>query len=193
MMKIAGSESGSISQKHGSEDPDPDQPQNVMDPEHWTLKSYKNKSHELWLTWAETIRGKINNCWTINVSNLSLPHSFPPICRFCFCPQFFWLSKKVGCTNKRKDNCWKINVLNLSLPHSFCSCLLLKKAMPEEIVPHWAATLRRKIKICWTINVSNLSMPHSFPSICRLCFTHDFSGCLTKRCLKKVFHVGLQH
>jgi hypothetical protein len=36
MMKIAGSESefgsGSISQKHGSEDPDP--PQNVMDPEH---------------------------------------------------------------------------------------------------------------------------------------------------------------
>jgi hypothetical protein len=33
--KIAGSgsESGSISQKHGSEDPDP--PQNVMDPEHW--------------------------------------------------------------------------------------------------------------------------------------------------------------
>ncbi len=35
MTKIAGSgsESGSISQKHGSEDPDP--LQNVMDPEHW--------------------------------------------------------------------------------------------------------------------------------------------------------------
>ncbi len=33
MTKIAGS--GSISQKHGSEDPDP--PQNVMDPEHWFL------------------------------------------------------------------------------------------------------------------------------------------------------------
>jgi hypothetical protein len=33
MTKIAGSESGSISQKHGSEDPDP--PQNVMVPEHW--------------------------------------------------------------------------------------------------------------------------------------------------------------
>jgi hypothetical protein len=32
MTKIAGS--GSISQKHGSEDPDPDPPQNVMDPEH---------------------------------------------------------------------------------------------------------------------------------------------------------------
>ncbi len=37
MTKIAGSgsESGSISQKHGSEDPDQDPPQNVMDPEHW--------------------------------------------------------------------------------------------------------------------------------------------------------------
>jgi hypothetical protein len=32
MTKIAGS--GSISQKHGSEDPDPDPPQNVMNPEH---------------------------------------------------------------------------------------------------------------------------------------------------------------
>jgi hypothetical protein len=31
MTKIAGS--GSISQRHGSEDPDPHQ--NVMDPEHW--------------------------------------------------------------------------------------------------------------------------------------------------------------
>jgi hypothetical protein len=45
MTKIAGSRSrirvresgsGSISQKHGSEDPDP--PQNVMDPEHWILE-----------------------------------------------------------------------------------------------------------------------------------------------------------
>jgi hypothetical protein len=37
MTKIAGSgsRSGSISQKHGSKDPDPDPPQNVMDPEHW--------------------------------------------------------------------------------------------------------------------------------------------------------------
>jgi hypothetical protein len=38
MTKIAGSGSGSISQKHGSEDPDPDPPQNVMDPEHCDLK-----------------------------------------------------------------------------------------------------------------------------------------------------------
>ncbi len=35
MTKIAGS--GSISQRHGSADPDPDPPQNVMDPQHcWT-------------------------------------------------------------------------------------------------------------------------------------------------------------
>jgi hypothetical protein len=35
MMKLAGSgsESGSISQSHGSADPDPHQ--NVMDPQHW--------------------------------------------------------------------------------------------------------------------------------------------------------------
>jgi hypothetical protein len=33
MTKIAGS--GSISQRHGSADPDPDPPQNVMDPQHW--------------------------------------------------------------------------------------------------------------------------------------------------------------
>jgi hypothetical protein len=32
MTKIAGS--GSISQRHGSADPDPDPPQNFMDPEH---------------------------------------------------------------------------------------------------------------------------------------------------------------
>ncbi len=37
MKKIegSGSESGSISQRHGSADPDPDPPQNVMDPQHW--------------------------------------------------------------------------------------------------------------------------------------------------------------
>jgi hypothetical protein len=26
---------GSISQRYGTEDPDPDPPQNVMDPQHW--------------------------------------------------------------------------------------------------------------------------------------------------------------
>ncbi len=35
MTKIAGSGSGSISQRHGSVDPDP--PQNVMDPQHCSI------------------------------------------------------------------------------------------------------------------------------------------------------------
>jgi hypothetical protein len=41
MPKIAGtgSESGSISQRHGSADPDPDPQQNVMDPQHWWIYS----------------------------------------------------------------------------------------------------------------------------------------------------------
>jgi hypothetical protein len=39
MTKIAGSGFGSISQRHGSGDPDPDPHQNVMDPEHyWKLR-----------------------------------------------------------------------------------------------------------------------------------------------------------
>jgi hypothetical protein len=39
MTKIAGS--GSISQRHGSADPDPDPHQNIMDPEHWLVTVYK--------------------------------------------------------------------------------------------------------------------------------------------------------
>jgi hypothetical protein len=35
--KIAGSGSGSISQRHGSADPDPDPYQNVMDLQHWKI------------------------------------------------------------------------------------------------------------------------------------------------------------
>ncbi len=38
MIKITGSGSGFISQKHGSADPDPDPPKNVMDPEHWLVE-----------------------------------------------------------------------------------------------------------------------------------------------------------
>jgi len=33
LAKIA--RSGSMSQRHRSEDPDPDPPQNIMDPQHW--------------------------------------------------------------------------------------------------------------------------------------------------------------
>jgi hypothetical protein len=43
MTKIAGS--GSISQRQGSADPDPDPPQNVMDPQQWP-RQYLN----FWLT-----------------------------------------------------------------------------------------------------------------------------------------------
>ncbi len=39
VMKIEGPESGSISQRHGSADPDPDPHQNVMDPQHWLRDS----------------------------------------------------------------------------------------------------------------------------------------------------------
>ena len=39
MTKIAGS--GSISQRHGSADPDPDPPQNVMDPQHCSYHQRK--------------------------------------------------------------------------------------------------------------------------------------------------------
>ncbi len=39
MTKIGGSESGSISQRHGSADLDPDPHQNVMDPQHCKIGS----------------------------------------------------------------------------------------------------------------------------------------------------------
>jgi hypothetical protein len=44
MIKIAGSgsDSGSISQRHGSADPDPDPHQNVMDPQHWFVRISSN-------------------------------------------------------------------------------------------------------------------------------------------------------
>ncbi len=42
MTKIAGS--GSTSQRHGSADPDPDPPQNFMDPEHWKKQKSENKT-----------------------------------------------------------------------------------------------------------------------------------------------------
>jgi hypothetical protein len=46
MTKIAGSgsESGSISQKHGSADPDLDPPQNVMDPVHCQQTQFINNT-----------------------------------------------------------------------------------------------------------------------------------------------------
>jgi hypothetical protein len=59
-MKIEGSESGSesISQRHGSADPDPDPHQNVMDPQHCYLQwlifhqepRYLEPSPRAWIT-----------------------------------------------------------------------------------------------------------------------------------------------
>ncbi len=47
-MKIAGSgsESGSICQRHGSADSDPDPHQNVMDPQHWQKPSRRQPPEE---------------------------------------------------------------------------------------------------------------------------------------------------
>jgi hypothetical protein len=46
----SGSESGSISQRHGSADPDP--PQNVMDPQHWFMVCITalHRTVQLWST-----------------------------------------------------------------------------------------------------------------------------------------------
>jgi hypothetical protein len=56
MTKIAGSgsaygsgyesRSGSISQRHGSADPDPDPPQNVMHPQHWLIHYSEGQGRE---------------------------------------------------------------------------------------------------------------------------------------------------
>ncbi len=51
MTKIAGS--GSISQRHGfaDQDPDPDQHQNVMDPQHWEkLEKLADEGKIKWLS-----------------------------------------------------------------------------------------------------------------------------------------------
>ncbi len=60
MTKIAGSGSGSISQKHGSEDPDP--PQNVMDPKHW-LQVLKTESYHEFESGLVTNSLALCNCF----------------------------------------------------------------------------------------------------------------------------------
>ncbi len=78
VTKIAESESGSISQRHGSADPDPDPHQDLMDPKHWkkvgsgfgTIISdpdpqhfclkYLNRAVQRWICW----RG----CWRCAVA-----------------------------------------------------------------------------------------------------------------------------
>jgi hypothetical protein len=63
MTKIAGS--GSISQRHGSEDPDPDSPQNVMDPQHWVWHRTAGKYHRvnsIFVNVPITLRSRVNEC-----------------------------------------------------------------------------------------------------------------------------------
>ncbi len=58
MTKIAGSGSRSISQRHGSADPDPDPHQNVMESEHWiNLQLNAGCWLRIWLsvTWTRTV------------------------------------------------------------------------------------------------------------------------------------------
>ncbi len=75
LTKIAGS--GSISQRHGSEDPDPDPHQNVMDPEHrcslWTLPmSLSNRD----VSYLEKINRDVV-CRDVSCNVRALPRHFP--------------------------------------------------------------------------------------------------------------------
>ncbi len=63
MTKIAGSGSGSISQRHGSADPDPHPPQNIMDPQHcfYSFYSLQCQLRLLHLSCPRVIGDKIFN------------------------------------------------------------------------------------------------------------------------------------
>ncbi len=65
MTKKAGSGSGSISQRHGSADPDPDSLQNVMDQEHCLLVTFVRKTKRLLVTF---IRIRVpTKSWTVTL------------------------------------------------------------------------------------------------------------------------------
>ncbi len=56
MMKIKGSGSESINQRHGSADPDPNPHQNVMDPQHWSW--VQDVYHTTWANVHQVVRGE---------------------------------------------------------------------------------------------------------------------------------------
>jgi hypothetical protein len=82
MMKIegtaSGSESGSISQRHGSVDPDPHK--NVMDPQHWFLAFtfsklvISNRHFRWWKFFSDT--KLIKNVWCVSCFRLLILHQF---------------------------------------------------------------------------------------------------------------------
>jgi hypothetical protein len=86
MANIAGSGSESGSIRHGSEDPDPDPPQNVMDPQHWYKRigtvvkdnnerqlMYPFEQYQMWLSftkWQAQIEPERNARYVIFVLSL---------------------------------------------------------------------------------------------------------------------------
>ncbi len=72
MKKIAGSgsTSGSISQKHGSTDPDPKPHQNVMDPKHWA----NARIPVLNSVWPSRARGEYGMFCTVMEAANGLPY-----------------------------------------------------------------------------------------------------------------------
>jgi hypothetical protein len=64
MTKTEGPRSGIISQRHGSADPDPDPPQNVMDPQHCLLLQNKLNTYKA--------------CPTLRLSGVCSPLPRPP-------------------------------------------------------------------------------------------------------------------
>jgi hypothetical protein len=81
MTKIE--ESGSISQRHGSADPDPDPPLNFMDPQHCRKVSILCKDHleslkwpHLVISWVDFIMSRQIYCTGTLIVN-QFTHSFP--------------------------------------------------------------------------------------------------------------------
>jgi hypothetical protein len=88
MTKIAGS--GSIDQRHGSADPDPDPPQNVMDPHHWLIVFSKAGFAYDWISFIADVGGwtgtLIGIRYALHVEKIDL-NPFFLLKSFCFvCP-----------------------------------------------------------------------------------------------------------
>jgi hypothetical protein len=85
MMNLEGSGSGSISQRHGSADPDPHQ--NVMDPEHWflgKLPEYSTVPVTVSVTWLLlkplVVQAIVFKLFTVHSSSVYFACTFSPFC-----------------------------------------------------------------------------------------------------------------